>query len=687
MRKIAIISRVAIVLIAGLLTGCSQSNASKTVAGKVIEITFNDQLHSRVAANLPTGRVEFGEFAPSEYLIIAGNSLTDFKYANKQVQQLSDKIGSGQQVVFTGTAENLQKNVAISLYDDFPGMAVYQVTYTNTGTADIVIDGWVNNRYQLQNATQNVGEAPFWSYQSGSYESRDDWVKPLSPGFEQKNYMGMNASDYGGGTPVSDVWSRSGGLAVGHVELAPKLVSLPVSMSDEHAEIRVSQEKSVTLKPGETFETLRTFVAAHSSDYFEALANYREFMIRSGIEFRETPASSYDPVWCAWGYERDFTMPQIYGTLPKVKELGFKWAVLDDGWQTAEGDWYLLKSKFPRGDRDMLAFTETIRQNGLRPKLWWAPLAVDPGTDLIKNHEDYLLKNADGSYQDITWWNSYYLCPAYPPVLEYTRKLVDKIIDTWGYDGLKIDGQHLNGVPPCYNPAHNHPYPEIAVEKLPEFFEMIFETALAHKSDAVVEICPCGTAYSFFNLPFMNQAVSSDPLSSWQIRLKGKTLKALMGPSAPYYGDHVELSDSLSDFASTVGIGGIVGTKFTWPVGAKKDSDIDLTAEKEKIWAKWVSVYNEKMLPTGIYRGELYDIGYDRPETHAIAKNGSMFYAFYAENFDGTVELRGLEKGRNYTVTDYVNGTQLSTVSGENHMLPVAFKQFLLIEVSPENAD
>lgn len=687
MRKIAIVSRVAIVLIAGLLTGCSQSNASKTVAGKVIEIAFNDQLHSRVAANLPAGRVEFGEFAPSEYLIIAGNSLTDFKFANKQVQQLSDKIGAGQQVVITGTAENLQKNVAISLYDDFPAMAVYQVTYTNTGDADIVIDGWVNNSYRLQNATKIEGEAPFWSYQSGSYESRDDWVKPLSPGFEQQNYMGMNASDYGGGTPVSDVWSRSGGLAVGHVELAPKLVSLPVSMSDEHAEIRVSQEKSVTLKPGESFETLRTFVAAHPADYFEALANYREFMIRSGIEFRETPASSYDPVWCAWGYERDFTMSQIYGTLPKVKELGFKWAVLDDGWQTAEGDWYLLKSKFPRGDRDMLAFTETIRKSGLRPKLWWAPLAVDPGTDLIKNHEDYLLKNADGSYQNITWWNSYYLCPAYPPVLEYTRKLVDKIIDTWGYDGLKIDGQHLNGVPPCYNPAHNHPYPEVAVEKLPEFFEMIFETALAHKPDAVVEICPCGTAYSFFNLPFMNQAVSSDPLSSWQIRLKGKTLKALMGPSAPYYGDHVELSDSLSDFASTVGIGGIVGTKFTWPVGAKKNSKIDLTAEKEKIWSKWVRVYDEKMLPTGIYRGELYDIGYDRPETHAIAKNGSMFYAFYAENFDGTVELRGLEKGHNYSVTDYVNGTQLSPVSGENHTLPVSFKQFLLIEVSPENAE
>ena len=30
---------------------------------------------------------------------------------------------------------------------------------------------------------------------------------------------------------------------------------------------------------------------------------------------------------------------------------------------------------------------------------------------------------------------------------------------------------------------------------------------------------------------------------SWQVRLKGKTLKALMGPSAAFAGDHVELSD------------------------------------------------------------------------------------------------------------------------------------------------
>ena len=89
----------------------------------------------------------------------------------------------------------------------------------------------------------------------------------------------------------------------------------------------------------------------------------------------------------------------------------------------------------------------------------------------------------------------------------------------------------------------------------------------------MVELCPCGTSYSFFNFRSFNQAPASDPESSWQVRHKGKTLKALMGPSAAFAGDHVELSDGGDDFASTVGIGGIISTKFTWPRDPKpKDS-------------------------------------------------------------------------------------------------------------------
>src|SRR5262249_42894355 len=147
-----------------------------------------------------------------------------------------------------------------------------------------------------------------------------------------------------------------------------------------------------------------------------------------------------------------------------------------------------------------------------------------------------------------------------------------------GFVGLKLDGQHLNGVAPCYNPAHHHAHPEESVEKLQDFWRALHREATAINPDAVVEICPCGTSYAFQKMALMNQAVASDPESSWQVRHKGKTIKALMGPSAAYAGDHVELSDRGDDFASTVGVGAVVSTKFTWPrqPGSKSESAKDV---------------------------------------------------------------------------------------------------------------
>lgn len=48
------------------------------------------------------------------------------------------------------------------------------------------------------------------------------------------------------------------------------------------------------------------------------------------------------------------------------------------------------------------------------------------------------------------------------------------------------------------------------------------------------------------------------------MRLKGKSYKAI-NPGLAYYGDHVELTDGGDDFASQIGIGAVIGSKFTWP--------------------------------------------------------------------------------------------------------------------------
>jgi len=89
------------------------------------------------------------------------------------------------------------------------------------------------------------------------------------------------------------------------------------------------------------------------------------------------------------------------------------------------------------------------------------------------------------------------------------------------------------------------------------------------------------------------------------------------------------------------------------------------------------------MLPKGEYLGGLYDIGFDKPETHVIRKEASMYYAFYAPHWQGTVQLRGLSSAA-YRVTDYVNHRDLGTVQGPNAELNVEFDKYLLIEAEPK---
>jgi alpha-galactosidase len=659
--------------------------AVATVEGTGFRIEFDGRMHSRVVALSETGETVLGPWEASEVLATGRGDVLDFTFEGRQEQRAHDALGDGRQVVLTGRSTGgLLKTVAVTVPDALPRFAVFTVRYTNEGGSTVDVQGWTSNRYAIE-ASPAGTEPAFWSYQAGSYERRPDWVLPLRVGFSQENDQGMNASDYGGGTPVADVWRRDVGLAVGHVELVPQLVRLPVKrLVADRATLAVTREKAFPLEPGESFETLRTFVRVHHGDHFEALADYRRLMIRQGVVIPRAPEDAFEPIWCAWGYGRRFTPDQVIATLPLAKRLGFGWAGLDDGWQVAEGDWVPIPSKFPGGDADMRRLVDRIHEEGLRAQLWWAPLAMDPGTVLEREHPDQVLLNADGSRREVTWWNSFFLCPAYEPVRDDARAFVRKALGEWGFDGLKIDGQHLNGAPPCYNPAHHHGAPEDSVEGVPGFFQAIWDQAQATKPGALVEICPCGTAYSFFTLPFLNMTVASDPESSWQVRLKGKTLKALLGDGVAYFGDHVEMSEGGDDFASTVGVGGVVGSNFAWPgAPGKKNERLLLTPEREKTWAFWVDLYRRMRLSEGEYLGGLYDIGFDRPEAHAIRKGDALYYAFFAPEFAGRVELRGLGTAR-YRVRDYETGRDLGSVSGETASLETRFSKHLLLEARPE---
>jgi alpha-galactosidase len=651
-----------------------------------------------------------GSAAGSDYIIHDGTDLEFVPdFAQAKVVEASGKLGRGKRVEIpahplapSGIA--IERTVLMEVYDDFPQIALVSVTYKNAGTTDFQIDQVVTQQHQFD-AKQVEAKAQsydMWSFQGSSYDWGEEDVQKLTRVSAQPNAMGeMVKGGYGGGIPVVAFWTAQVGEAIGHVETLPWTLSIPVKVeADGRVNAGVTIPANAVLKPGESYSAPRSFVSVYSGDFYEPLRMWSSVLQKEGWEIPKPSSEAYNVSWCGWGYEFNVTPAQMLGTVPKLKELGIKWATLDDRWFDIYGDWNPRADTFP--GNAIKQMVDDFHKEGILAQLWWLPLGVEDGqgkyeshkyamAKVAQEHPEWLILDKNGKHARMTRGLAT-LCPAVPEVQSYYKQLTERFIRDWGFDGSKLD--NIYSVPACYNPAHHHKSPQDSVKAMGDVYKTIFQTTRAIKPESVTQACPCGTPPSLAWLPFIDQAVTADPVGGVQVRRRIKMYKALLGPESAVYGDHVELSEMTplghgdwsehgSDFASTLGTGGVPGTKFVWPDPGTKFKPVNLTSEKEAHWKKWIGLYNEKMLSKGEFR-DLYVYGYDVPEAYAIEKDGKMYYAFFSGAFSGEVELRGLKPG-SYRVLDYADGKDMGTVqaeAGKTPRLKTEFKEHLLLEVS-----
>jgi alpha-galactosidase len=616
-------------------------------------------------------------------------------------------LGKRVELVGRGSPQDptpLGKSLVVEVYDDFPTLALTTCSYKNIGNREIRLDQVVASRRRLNSRLTAAQAQPFemWSFHGSSVQWGKDDVIQLRKDFSQANPFGAQTADgHGGGIPVVAFWNASIGEAIGHLDPRPLVLSIPVKVEkDGRVSASVNLEPNLALKPGESFTTPQDFIAVYSGDFYEPLHLYSTALKCTGWKVPKPTNEDYSVSWCGWGFEFDVTPAQMLGTIPKLKEMNIKWATLDDRWFDNYGDWDPRPDTFP-GD-SIKKMVEDYHRQGIYAQIWWLPIGVEDGqakysshyyklSRVVRAHPDWLILDKNGQHPRMIRGLAA-LCPALPEVQQYHKQLTEKFIRDWGFDGHKLD--NIYSVPACYNPKHQHKSPQESIYAMGDVYRVIFETTRQLKPESVTQSCPCGTPPSQAWLPFMDQAVTADPVGGVQVRRRIKMYKALMGPEAAVYGDHVELSEMVReggnwkergrDFASTVGTGGVVGTKFTWPDYGPKFKAVYLTPEKEAIWKKWIGLYNSKMLSRGTFRN-LYMTGYDVPEGYAIDKDGKMYYAFFAMQqkgrWKGELELRGLAPGK-YSVRDYVTDKDLGTVDAQNPRMAAEFTDHLLLEVS-----
>jgi alpha-galactosidase len=646
---------------------------------------------------------------------------TNLDLAHAEVRDPTGKLGSlGKQINVQGKipGTDLEQTVTVEVYDGFPRLALLSATFRNAGNSDVPLESVTLQRHTFESPadSQNPSRV-LWSFDGASLKWGNDEIFPVPAKYQQENPFGApvpvkdDLGHVGGGVPVVAFWSKNVGEAIGHVETLPLVLSIPVHAEGGRVDASVQIPAKTTLKPGEVFSTPRTFLAIYSGDFYEPLSLWSNVIEKEGLSKPSNNDENYAVSWCGWGYEFGVTPKQMLDTIPKLKELGIHWATLDDGWFNNYGDWEPRQAAFPgNAIQDMV---RRFHDQGIRIQLWWLPLAVEDGqngyggrkfvvSEVVKEHPDWLILDENGKPAHMAR-NLAALCPALPEVQNYYKQVTERFIRDWGFDGHKLD--NIYTTPPCYNPKHHHKSPYESVYAMGEVYKTIFETTRALKPDSVTQSCPCGTPPSLAWLRYMDQAVTADPVGSIQVRRRIKMYKALLGPHAAVYGDHVELTritntftdneqDLGQDFASTLGTGGVLGTKFTWPDYGPKFKNVYLNQQKGEHWKKWIHLYNEKLLSKGNFL-DLYVYGFDVPEAYAIEKNGNMYYAFYvapskeqgkaahaSQPWSGEVELRGLAT-RPYRVTNYVNQKDLGIVNGPTAKLKVDFNDHLLLEATP----
>ncbi|HEX8985140.1 MAG TPA: hypothetical protein VF767_06910, partial [Bryobacteraceae bacterium] len=113
------------------MVSCGSRDTAKPVAeGRGVRLEFDQNLHSRVVARFGKSEVALGSFSPSEYVTSAGAEIRDFPLQAQASAEVRDSFGKGLRKTFTGSAASLKKEVAATVYEDYPTAVVLQVRYT-----------------------------------------------------------------------------------------------------------------------------------------------------------------------------------------------------------------------------------------------------------------------------------------------------------------------------------------------------------------------------------------------------------------------------------------------------------------------------------------------------------------------------------------------------------------------------
>jgi alpha-galactosidase len=290
-----------------------------------------------------------------------------------------------------------------------------------------------------------------WRFYQNGWQS---WSPALARRVGDGTYVELDGNDYRAkhlphgplGRQLASEWvtviySQPNSLLLGFVTLADQLAEIRLELGKEGnfaALTACCYADGITLAPGEGLHSERLVIEGGDSP-LALLEGYAE-IVKETMKART--AKPIPTGWCSWYYyfgeNKAGDVLDNLAAAAKTK-LPLEYILIDDGYQTAIGDWLSVdEEKFPQGMRSL---AEEIRAAGRRPGIWTAPFGASSESQLYAEHPDWVIRDENGD-PIVAWqhWgvDTYGLDLSHPEVQEWLGETFRTLRD-WGYELFKVD--------------------------------------------------------------------------------------------------------------------------------------------------------------------------------------------------------------------------------------------------------
>jgi hypothetical protein len=441
-----------------------------TAKGKFFSLSFDSEsgtfdLRRRDGSALltrATSCVNFdgGQTDPTSRRLVSGGG---FQHTAR-VAKFADRLGRG--VRLTVHCKDSRKltdvDIHVSLYEDLQAFTV-ETSCTNVSSADIAVrsiepvrvikdSGGVLHVPEVVKCLTN-GEM---YYDTGSVHTFGSSKDAITSG-ELKGVSLANGP-IGDDKETIHSWWNAGlfsgdgrpGIALGYLENKRCLGNLLTSRVAD-GEISFVAESvyppRLILKPGKSISSTPLWIGTAENTY-RALELYATAVGKTN----DARVGSVLNGWCSWFYtlarvSADEVVENAEFAAKHLKPYGLEYIQVDEGFQRWHGDWE-GNERFPKG---MKWLADQIKSYGFKAGIWIAPYVVSEPTALFKEHPDWLLHRRDGSLQRVGNWPAgaeppadenpkrYCLDITHPQAAQWLHRLIDTIVNDWGYELIKID--------------------------------------------------------------------------------------------------------------------------------------------------------------------------------------------------------------------------------------------------------